>query len=139
MGISSSALASLVIAGTAIGGSTLAVMANTAPSDMNSPSISEITTNTQTPILPSEETAPVPIPTVQSPKRIAMPVWPTPAAPLPVITPPPFNLGDDEDDDESGDYEDEDEYGQGGYQDEDDHHHDGDDHEDDEDDEEEDD
>jgi len=139
MGISSSALASLVIAGTAIGGSTLAVMANTAPSDINSPSISEITTNTQTPILPSEETAPAPIPTVQSPKRIAMPVAPTPAPPLPVITPPPFNLGDDEDDDESGEYDDEDEYGQGGYHDEDDHHHDGDDHEDDEDEEEEDD
>jgi len=107
MGISSSALASLVIAGTAIGGTTIAVIANTAQADLKSSNISQISTDTQTPILPGDQAASDQIPTVIVPNRIAMPVSPTPDSSLPKITPPAFNAGGDDDDDESEDSDDE--------------------------------
>lgn len=99
MGISTSTLASLLIAGTAIGGSTLAVMANTAPSEINSPSITQTTTTDPSAKLPGETLAPV------DPSATPMP---TPT--LPVMPPPTFN-GDDEDDEEEDEgYEDEGDY-----------------------------
>ena len=115
MGISSQALASLVIAGTAIGGSTLAVMANPAPSEINSPSITQITETDPAAKLPGETIAPIDsnsnLPTIAP---VAPSSTPTPIPSLPVLPPPTFN-GDDED--EEG-YEDEDD--EDGYEDEDD-------------------
>jgi hypothetical protein len=104
MSISSSALASLVIAGTAIGGSTFAVMANTAPSEINSPSISQTIDTDPSAKLPGESTAPV--------DEVGNPTNITPVSPTPVPTPlpttpvlPPIDFGgngDDEDEDEDG-------------------------------------
>lgn len=125
MSISSSALASLVIAGTAIGGSTFAVMANTAPSDINSPSISQTIDTDPSAKLPGESTAPV--------DEAGNPTNITPVSPTPVPTPlpttpvlPPIDFGgngDDEDDEDGNDdsYEGSDEDEDGG----DDYGHDG--------------
>jgi len=105
MGISSQALASLVIAGTAIGGSTFAVMANSAPSEINSPSISQISDTDPSAKLPGETPAPVDgagnpvdiIPVNPSPTPV-----PTPLPTTPVL--PPFGgNGDDDDEDEDED------------------------------------
>jgi len=105
MSISSSALASLVIAGTAIGGSTFAVMANTGSTDINSPSISQISDTDPSAKLPGETPAPLddagnPItinPVNPSPTSV-----PTPQPTNPVL--PPFGgNGEDEDgEDEDG-------------------------------------
>lgn len=106
MSISSSALASLVIAGTAIGGSTFAVMANTASSEINSPSISQISDTNPSAKLPGETPAPLdnagnPITlTPVNPSQTPVPT-PTPIAP----TLPPLDFGGNDDDDE-GEYED---------------------------------
>ncbi|MCX6495827.1 MAG: hypothetical protein NTW23_00655 [Rhodoluna sp.] len=101
MSISSSALASLVIAGTAIGGSTFAVMANTAPSESNSPSISQTIGTDPSAKLPGESTAPV--------DEVGNPINITPVSPTPVPTPkpttpvvPPIDFGVNGDDDEDG-------------------------------------
>lgn len=119
MGISSSALASLVIAGTAIGGTTIAVIANTAQSDLKSSNISQISTETQTPLVPADKQSLVP--TTLVPNRKAMPVNPTPDSSLPVITPPPFSVGGNDDDDGSEGSDDEsegsDDESYGGYDD----------------------
>ena len=109
MSISSSALASLVIAGTAIGGSTFAVMANTASSDINSSNISQITDTDPSAKVPGESVATVdengnPLPlTPVNPSQTPAPT-PTPIAP----TLPPLDFGGngDDDDDEDGEYED---------------------------------
>ena len=138
MGISSQALASLVIAGTAIGGSTLAVMANSAPSEINSPSISQISDTDPSAKLPGETPAPEDgagnpvdiIPVNPSPTPV-----PTPLPTTPVLPPIDFGgSGDDEDDEdgnddsyEESDEDDHDDYGHDG------HHGDHDDEEDDED------
>jgi len=138
MGISSQALASLVIAGTAIGGSTFAVMANSAPSEINSPSISQISDTDPSANLPGETPAPVDgagnpvdiIPVNPSPTPV-----PTPLPTTPVLPPIDFGgNGDDEDDEDGNDdsYEesDEDDYEDSDH---DDDHGDHDDEEDDED------
>jgi hypothetical protein len=114
MGISSSALASLVIAGTAIGGSTFAVTANSAPSENNSPSISQISDSDLSAKLSGETPA-----TVDSAGNLVdiIPVNPSPTpVPTPLPTPPvlpPIDFGgngDDEDDDGNDDsYEESDE------------------------------
>ena len=115
MGISSQALASLVIAGTAIGGSTFAVMANSAPSEINSPSISQISDTDPSAKLPGETPAPVdgagnPLnitPVNPSPTPV-----PTPLPTTPVLPPIDFGgNGDDEDDEDGNDdsYEESDE------------------------------
>jgi len=115
MGISSQALASLVIAGTAIGGSTFAVMANSAPSEINSPSISQISDTDPSAKLPGETPAPVdgagnPLnitPVNPSPTPV-----PTPLPTTPVLPPIDFGgSGDDEDDEDGNDdsYEESDE------------------------------
>jgi hypothetical protein len=115
MGISSQALASLVIAGTAIGGSTFAVMANSAPSEINSPSISQISDTDPSAKLPGETPAPVdgagnPVditPVNPSPTPV-----PTPLPTTPVLPPIDFGgSGDDEDDEDGNDdsYEESDE------------------------------
>ena len=115
MGISSQALASLVIAGTAIGGSTFAVMANSAPSEINSPSISQISDTDPSAKLPGETPAPVDgagnpvdiIPVNPSPTPV-----PTPLPTTPVLPPIDFGgSGDDEDDEDGNDdsYEESDE------------------------------
>jgi hypothetical protein len=97
MGISSSALASLVIAGTAIGGTTIAVIANTAQADLKSSNISQISTDTQTPVLPGDSVTPNTKPGKVAYLNSATPMpTPTPDSALPVITPPPFTAGDDE-------------------------------------------
>jgi hypothetical protein len=138
VGISSQALASLVIAGTAIGGSTFAVMANSAPSEINSPSISQISDTDPSAKLPGE--TPAPVDGAGNPLNIT-PVNPSPTpAPTPLPTPPvlpPIDFGgngDDEDDEdgnddsyEESDEDDHDDYGHNG------HHGDHDDEEDDED------
>lgn len=119
MGISSQALASLVIAGTAIGGSTFAVMANSAPSEINSPSISQISDTDPSAKLPGETPAPVdgagnPLsitPVNPSPTPVPTPV-PTPLPTTPVLPPIDFGgNGDDEDDEDGNDdsYEESDE------------------------------
>jgi hypothetical protein len=105
LGISSQALASLVIAGTAIGGSTFAVMANTATSEINSPSISQTIDTDPSAKLPGESTAPV--------DEVGNPTNITPVSPTPVPTPkpttpvvPPIDFGgngDDEDDEDGND------------------------------------
>jgi hypothetical protein len=110
MSISSSALASLVIAGTAIGGSTFAVMANNTSSDINSPSISQNIDSDPSTKLPGETTAPLDDagnPTNITP--VAPSSTPTPIPSLPVLPPPTFN-GDDEDEDGYEDEDDEDGY-----------------------------
>jgi len=138
MGISSQALASLVIAGTAIGGSTFAVMANSAPSEINSPSISQISDTDTSAKLPGETPAPVNgagnpvdiIPVNPSPTPV-----PTPLPTTPVLPPIDFGGNGDDEDDEDGnddsyeesDEDDHDDYGHDG------HHGDHDDEEDDED------
>jgi hypothetical protein len=138
MGISSQALASLVIAGTAIGGSTFAVMANSAPSEINSPSISQISDTDPSAKLPGETPAPVDgagnpvdiIPVNPSPTPV-----PTPLPTTPVLPPIDFGGNGDDEDDEDGnddsyeesDEDDRDDYGHNG------HHGDHDDEEDDED------
>ncbi len=101
MSISSSALASLVIAGTAIGGSTFAVMANSTSSDINSPSISQTIDSDPSSKLPGESTAPV--------DEVGNPTNITPVSPTPVPTPlpttpvlPPFGGNGDDEDDEDG-------------------------------------
>lgn len=115
MSISSQALASLVIAGTAIGGSTFAVMANSAPSEINSPSISQISDTDPSAKLPGETPAPVdgagkPLnitPMSPSPTPV-----PTPLPTTPVLPPIDFGgNGDDEDDEDGNDdsYEESDE------------------------------
>jgi hypothetical protein len=104
MGISRTALATLVIAGTAIGGSTIAILANTAQADLKSSNISEISNNTQT-ILPVDQVTLDPISTEMVPSRHAMPINPTPDLSLPKITPPAFNAGGDDDDSEGADDE----------------------------------
>jgi hypothetical protein len=138
MGISTQALASLVIAGTAIGGSTFAVMANSAPSEINSPSISQISDTDPSAKLPGE--TPAPVDGAGNPLNIT-PVNPSPTpVPTPLPTPPvlpPIDFGgngDDEDDEdgnddsyEESDEDDHDDYGHNG------HHGDHDDEEDDED------
>lgn len=107
MSISSSALASLVIAGTAIGGSTFAVMANTASSEINSPSISQISDTNPSAKLPGATPAPLddagnPITlTPVNPSQTPVPT-PTPIAP----TLPPLDFGGNDDDDDEGEYED---------------------------------
>jgi hypothetical protein len=115
MGISSQALASLVIAGTAIGGSTFAVMANSAPSEINSPSISQISDTDPSAKLPGE--TPAPVDGAGNPLNIT-PVNPSPTpVPTPLPTPPvlpPIDFGgngDDEDDEDGNDdsYEESDE------------------------------
>jgi hypothetical protein len=143
MSISSSALASLVIAGTAIGGSTFAVMANTGSTDINSPSISQISEIDPSAKLPGETPAPVdeagnPLditPVNPSPTSV-----PTPQPTTPVLPPNDFGGNGDDDEDEDGnddsyeesDEDDHDDYGHDGY------HDDHDDEEDDEDEEEDD-
>ncbi|MFZ4117930.1 MAG: hypothetical protein ACOYKO_05560 [Rhodoluna sp.] len=138
MGISSQALASLVIAGTAIGGSTFAVMANSAPSEINSPSISQISDTDPSAKLPGETPAPVdgagnPVditPVNPSPTPV-----PTPLPTTPVLPPIDFGGNGDDEEDEDGnddsyeesDEDDHDDYGHDG------HHGDHDDEEDDED------
>jgi len=105
MGISSQALASLVIAGTAIGGSTFAVMANSAPSDINSPSITQISETDPAAKLPGETPAPVegagnPLnitPVNPSPTPV-----PTPLPTTPVLPPIDFGGNGDDEDDEDG-------------------------------------
>jgi len=143
MSISSSALASLVIAGTAIGGSTFAVMANTGSTDINSPSISQISEIDPSAKLPGETPAhlddagnPITInPVNPSPTSV-----PTPQPTTPVLPPIDFGGNGDDDEDEDGnddsyeesDEDDHDDYGHDGY------HGDHDDEEDDEDEEEDD-
>ncbi len=104
MSISSSALASLVIAGTAIGGSTFAVMANSTPSEINSPSISQTIGTDPSAKLPGESTAPVD--EVGNPTDIT-PVNPSPT-PVPTPKPttpvgPPVNFGGNGDDEDAND------------------------------------
>jgi hypothetical protein len=110
MGISSSALASLVIAGTAIGGSTFAVLANTAPSEINSPSITQITETDPAAKLPGETIPPVNetgnLSTIAPVDPFSTPM-PTPT--LPVLPPPTFNGEDDDEESEEEGYEDNDE------------------------------
>ena len=106
MSISSSALASLVIAGTAIGGSTFAVMANTASSEINSPSISQISDTNPSAKLPGE--TPAPVDDAGNPINLT-PVNPS-QTPVPTTTPiapilPPVDFGGNGDD-EDGEYED---------------------------------
>ena len=104
MSISSSALASLVIAGTAIGGSTFAVMANTGSTDINSPSISQISDTDPSAKLPGETPAPLDDagnPVVVNPVNPSPTPVPTPLPTTPVLPPIDFGgNGDDEDEDE---------------------------------------
>jgi len=115
MGISSQALASLVIAGTAIGGSTFAVMANSAPSEINSPSISQISDTDPSAKLPGETPAPVDgagNPLNITPVNTSPTPVPTPLPTPPVLPPIDFGgNGDDEDDEDGNDdsYEESDE------------------------------
>ena len=115
MGISSQALASLVIAGTAIGGSTFAVMANSAPSEINSPSISQISDTDPSAKLPGETPAPVEgagNPVSITPVNPSPTPVPTPLPTTPVLPPIDFGgNGDDEDDEDGNDdsYEESDE------------------------------
>jgi hypothetical protein len=138
MSISSSALASLVIAGTAIGGSTFAVMANTGSTDINSPSISQISEIDPSAKLPGETPAPVDDagnPVVVNPVNPSPTPVPTPQPTTPVLPPIDFGGNGDDDEDEDGkddsyeesDEDDHDDYGHDGY------HGDHDDEEDDED------
>jgi hypothetical protein len=108
MGISSQALASLVISGTAIGGSTFAVLANPAKSEINSPSISQITETDLAAKLHGEIKAPVDSNSNLSTIAPVVPSsTPMPAPSLPVLPPPTFN-GDNEDEDGYEDEDDED-------------------------------
>lgn len=117
MSISSSALASLVIAGTAIGGSTFAVMANTGSTGINSPSISQISDTDPSAKLPGETPAPLDDagnlitinPVNPSPTSV-----PTPLPTTPVL--PPFGGNGDDDSYEESDEDDHDVYGHDGYQ-----------------------
>lgn len=134
MGISSSALASLVIAGTAIGGSTIAVMANTSSSTSN---ISQLVTEASPSAkLPGATTAPTD-PNLIS--EIGTPVMPSATPmPMPTATPtppalPPINFGGGDDEDEEydeghdEDENEEEEYGEGSYDGDDEEDEDGDD------------
>jgi hypothetical protein len=94
MGISSSALATLVIAGTAIGGSTVAVLANNGQTDLNSTNISQVVTdptgNPTTQPGTNVDTTPTtkPTPPANSPK------------PVPPTIPPTYGGGDDDEGDD---------------------------------------
>ncbi len=115
MNISSSALASLVIAGTAIGGSTFAVMANTPSTDMNSSNISQITDTNVPGTIPGESVAPVDEngnPQTITPVNPGGTSTPKPTSSSKIIAPtlPPVDFGgkgdDDDSESEDGDYED---------------------------------
>ena len=119
MKISSSTIATLAIAATAIGGSAFAVTLNTPASTPNQSTniqvvdplapVGEIIIDTATPVAPTDGSPPVTSPTPQ--------ISPLPVPVLPIIPDiPSFNSGDDEDDEEYGDddeygYGDEDDYG----------------------------
>lgn len=131
MKISSSTIATLAIAATAIGGSAFAMTLNTpvsTPKDSTNiqvidplAPVGEIIIDTATPVAPTDGSTPVTSPTPQ--------ISPLPVPVLPIIPDiPSFNSGDDEDDEEYGDddeYEPEDgddygyESGDGDYEDED--------------------
>jgi hypothetical protein len=105
MSISSSALASLVIAGTAIGGSTFAVMANTGSTDINSPSISQISEIDPSAKLPGETPPSVDDagnPVVVNPVNPSPTPVPTPQPTTPVLPPIDFGGNGDDDEDEDG-------------------------------------
>jgi hypothetical protein len=114
MSISSSAIASLVIAGTAIGGSTFAVMANSASTDINSPNMSQVTSETQTP--GADTSAKIAGDSVANLDEFGNPTNFTPVNPSPIPTPttdptipvvPPVDFGGNgDDDDDEGEYED---------------------------------
>jgi len=114
MKFSSSTIATLAIAATAIGGSAFAVTLNTPVSGSNQSTnlqtvvdplapVGEIIIDTAAPVPPVDETTPVVSPT---------PVAPTPTiTPLPLVVPiapdiPSFNAGDDDDDEAYGDDDD---------------------------------
>jgi hypothetical protein len=109
MGISSSALATLVIAGTAIGGSTVAVLANNGQTDLNSTNISQVVTdptgNPTTEPGTNVDTTPTtkPTPPANSPK------------PVPPTIPPTYGGGDDDEGDDEGDDDSSDDEGDDGY------------------------
>jgi hypothetical protein len=113
MTISSSAIASLVIAGTAIGGSTFVAMANSASTDINSPNISQVTSETQTP--GADTSAKIAGDSVANLDEFGNPTNFTPVNPSPIPTPttdptipvvPPVDFGGNGDDDDEGEYED---------------------------------
>ena len=128
MSISSSAIASLVIAATAVGSSTFAVMANTSSSEMSPSNITQVVDPGLAPKIPSETPAPLvdgTIPASPSEEIVSQTpfvvVTPAPTStptstptPTPTSTPkpivpvvPPLNFGGG-DDDEDEEYEDED-------------------------------
>ena len=99
MSISSSAIASLVIAGTAIGGSAIAVVVNHAPTDSNSTNISQVIDPNVMPTNPVDPNATIEtvIPTTAPTKQVVTP------KPVLTPTPPPSYGGSDDGDDQGSD------------------------------------
>ena len=123
MKISSSTIATLAIAATAIGGSAFAVTLNTPASTPNQSTnlmvdslapVGEIIIDTATPVAPTDGSTPVTSPTPQTPTST-----PTSVPVVPIVPDiPAFNAGDDGDDEDYGDdgdygYGDDDDYGYG--------------------------
>lgn len=138
MKISSSALATLVILGTAIGGSAIAVNARSAQTDVGSSSITQKLANPEqkmvTPVNPDapigtiENVTPISTPTtpVVTPTPVITPSAPPVVPPVVVpVTPPNYGgSGDDEDSDDDDSYsddgDDDSSYGNSNYEDDED-------------------
>jgi hypothetical protein len=138
MKISSSALATLVILGTALGGSAIAVNARSGQTDVGSSSITQKLANPEqimvTPITPDapigtiENVTPIPTPTapVVTPTPVVTPSEPPVVPPVVVpVTPPNYGgSGDDEDSDDDDSYsddgDDDSSYGNSNYEDDED-------------------
>ncbi len=113
MKISSSAIATLVIVGTALGGSAIAVNARSGQTDVNSSSISQVTIDpAQKQISPVNPAAPIGTienvtPTIAPTNPVATPT-PTLTPSLPPVvspvTPPNYGGSGNGDDSENGDY-----------------------------------
>jgi len=106
MGISSSALATLVIAGTALGGTAIAVVANNSQADVSSSHVSKLVANpTADPVDPTGTTSNSPNNEVGTIENVTPAPGPTAPAPNPVITPttPPTYGGGGKGDDNGSD------------------------------------
>jgi len=134
MKISTSALAALVIVGTAIGGSAIAVNSRSGQTDVSSSSITQKLSNPEqimvTPVNPDapigtiENVTPIPTPTTPAvaPTPVVTPSAPPVVPPVVVpVTPPNYGgSGDDEDSDDdsySDDGDDDSSYGNSNYED----------------------
>ena len=137
MKISSSALATLVIVGTAIGGSAIAVNARSGQTDVSSSSITQKLSNPEqimvTPVNPDapigtiENVTPIPTPTTSAgtPTPVVTPSAPPVVPPVVVpVTPPNYGGSDDDEDSDDDSYsddgDDDSSYGNSNYEDDED-------------------